>query len=68
MVEFDSDITIEVAIMRKLDIMHDVLNGIDARITTISSRITAVEGDLRAACEGVSRKPWKRLPDYDASR
>ncbi len=43
MVGSKSDIAIEVVIMRKLDLMHDTLYGVDANIAVLRSRISAVE-------------------------
>ena len=43
MVESKSDITIEVAIMRKLDVMTDMLSGIAVSVDVLRSRLNGIE-------------------------
>ncbi len=43
MVKLEDDITIEVAIMRKLSFMQDMLSAVDGNISVLRSRVNAVE-------------------------
>ncbi len=57
--EPEEDITIEVAIMRKLDAMADVLNGIQASVDVLRSRLNGIElaqSYMKSELKDASRK------------